>query len=158
MQFSTLSEYFAAVREELFGGGHSKKSAPEGPLALPTLRGDFFTYADAPDHYWSGYYTSRPQLKLACARLHAHVRALDVLQAVAIARLIGDHNGPRKSEHMKISKSQLDKHSFLELSELTANITRNARREAALLLHHDTITGTSNDPVVEDVYMRYPNT
>ena len=56
-KFGTLSDYFAAVYEE------TKTKPGRTPTDFPSLSGDFFSYADRDDHYWSGYYTSRPLQK-----------------------------------------------------------------------------------------------
>ena len=56
-QFGTLSDYFEALRDE------STSLAGEKEALFPTLSGDFFSYADRDDHYWTGYFTTRPFYK-----------------------------------------------------------------------------------------------
>ena len=64
MRFGTLTDYFSAVRERAGNTNQlSSASPPNIPAGYPVLSGDFFTYADRDDHYWSGYFTSRPFYK-----------------------------------------------------------------------------------------------
>jgi hypothetical protein len=57
IRYSTLSEYFQAVHSD----AHRKN------VAFPFHRGDFFPYADNGDSYWTGYYSTRPNLKVSFA-------------------------------------------------------------------------------------------
>ena len=49
MSFGTLQDYFNSVRE---ASSAKTNGDPEG--LFKTLSGDFFTYADRNDNYWSG--------------------------------------------------------------------------------------------------------
>lgn len=71
VKFATLKEYFDAVRGEV--------KQDSGKLDLPTLSGDFFSYADRLDNYWTGYYTSRPFYKHLDRVLEAKLRGADIL-------------------------------------------------------------------------------
>jgi alpha-mannosidase II len=51
-QFGTLKDYFDSLRANV----------AQSVESFPSLSGDFFTYADIDDHYWSGA-TTRPELK-----------------------------------------------------------------------------------------------
>lgn len=56
IQYSTLSEYFTAVRSEAISTNLKFPVLPPG--------NDFFPYADNADSYWTGYYVTRPLLKV----------------------------------------------------------------------------------------------
>lgn len=113
-RFGTLQEYFDAVRAE--------KQQNE----FPSLSGDFFTYADRDDHYWSGYFTSRPFHKRLDRILLTYLRTAEMLHAW--------HSWDTES-------------GFEELLQ-------NARRALSLFQHHDGITGTARDHVVKDYAMQ----
>ena len=54
ISYSTPGEYFRAVQQE--------------GATFPVFTGDFFPYADNGDSYWTGYYTTRPFMKIASRR------------------------------------------------------------------------------------------
>lgn len=113
-KFGTLQEYFDSVRHE------------KGVAEFPSLSGDFFTYSDRDDHYWSGYYTSRPFHKRMDRVLLHYIRSAEML----------------RSWHSW--KPEFKMNELLE----------NARRQLSLFQHHDGVTGTAKNDVVIDYARR----
>ncbi|KAF4518974.1 hypothetical protein B566_EDAN007762 [Ephemera danica] len=122
-KFATLSDYFKAVKEE------------KGELSFPSLSGDFFTYADRDDHYWSGYYTSRPYYKRMDRVLLHYLRAAEILFSISWGQARAS-----KGRHPWLLAPQ---------SGLVA-LLMEARQAQALFQHHDGVTGTAKDPVMKD--------
>ncbi|XP_034096593.1 alpha-mannosidase 2-like isoform X3 [Gymnodraco acuticeps] len=122
-RFGTLSDYFQALQKVL-------------PVSsLPTVRGDFFTYADRDDHYWSGYFTSRPFYKRLDRTLEATLRATEILYSLTLAAMRSHGDG-------RLATGFPAQDHFLLLTA--------GRRGLALFQHHDAVTGTARDPVVMD--------
>lgn len=131
-KFGTLEDYFQTLREE---AGRINYSRPgevgSGELeGFPSLSGDFFTYADRRQDYWSGYYVSRPFFKAVDRVLEQTLRASEIMMALMLGYC-------QKLQCLKLPVGFSHK--------LTA-----ARRNLALFQHHDGVTGTAKDHVVED--------
>lgn len=113
--FGTLADYFKLLDKDM----------KETNTKLPVLTGDFFTYADRDDHYWSGYFTSRPFYKQMDRVLQHYLRSAE------IAFTMASMNGAKMGD------------------DLFADLVY-ARRALSLFQHHDGVTGTAKDPVVID--------
>ncbi|XP_022909710.2 alpha-mannosidase 2 [Onthophagus taurus] len=118
VKFGTLNDYFNGLHEE------------NDDSIFPSLSGDFFTYADRDDHYWSGYYTSRPLYKRLDRVLIGYIKAAETLSFIAML------------------KNKLINYDFVE------NYLTNSRQSLGLFQHHDGITGTAKDYVMEDYGIR----
>lgn len=130
IKFATLNDYFTSVFDSIKNGvpGISDNIiAKDGVgVQIPSLSGDFFTYADREDHYWSGYYTSRPFYKRLDRVLQSYLRSAEILYT--ICNILG---------------KKFEKNVIFDKIEL-------ARQNLALFQHHDAITGTAREAVVDD--------
>ncbi|CAF1114091.1 unnamed protein product [Adineta ricciae] len=120
IQYGTLNDYFDQMTKV--------KSREE----FPSYVGDFFTYADRTDNYWSGYYTSRAFFKRMDRIVESYLRASEILFSVACVEMFG-----RKLLN------------YFPTDELFSMLTQ-ARRNLGLFQHHDGITGTAKSHVVND--------
>ena len=126
IHWGTLSDYFNELRKS------SAASSGDEVALFPSLSGDFFTYADRDDHYWSGYFTSRPFWKNLDRVLEGYLRAGEILFSLAWAEM----------EYIGSDKTAMADGCMAGLVE--------GRRALSLFQHHDGITGTAKDHVVVD--------
>ncbi|GAV80833.1 Glyco_hydro_38 domain-containing protein/Glyco_hydro_38C domain-containing protein/Alpha-mann_mid domain-containing protein [Cephalotus follicularis] len=131
-KFGTLDDYFRTLREEADRVNYSVPGEVGSGLVggFPSLSGDFFTYADRQQDYWSGYYVSRPFFKAVDRVLEHTLRASEMMMALLLGYC---------------QRAQCEKLPMGFAYKLTA-----ARRNLALFQHHDGVTGTAKDHVVKD--------
>lgn len=121
--FGTPRDYFKAIKERYD--------------RFPTLKGDFFVYSDifteGRPAYWSGYFTTRPFLKIMDRELEHNLRNAEILFTITLntARQYGYKN-------------------ILRVLEKKYESIVKARRNLGLFQHHDAITGTSRSAVMRD--------
>lgn len=131
-KFGTLEDYFQTLREEADRVNYSRPgevgSAQIG--GFPSLSGDFFTYADRQQDYWSGYYVSRPFFKAVDRVLEQTLRGAEIMMSFLLGYC---------------QRAQCERLPTGFSHKLSA-----ARRNLALFQHHDGVTGTAKDHVVVD--------
>ncbi|KAH6755449.1 hypothetical protein C2S51_038934 [Perilla frutescens var. frutescens] len=131
-KFGTLDDYFRTLREEADRINYSVTGEiGSGEIGgFPSLSGDFFTYADRNQDYWSGYYVSRPFFKAVDRVLEQTLRGAEMMMSFLLGYC---------------QKVQCEKFPTSFSYKLIS-----ARRNLALFQHHDGVTGTAKDHVVED--------
>ncbi|XP_045783844.1 alpha-mannosidase 2 isoform X3 [Maniola jurtina] len=126
VSFGTPLDYFNAMKQR-----HTN---------IPTLKGDFFVYSDifseGKPAYWSGYYTTRPYLKILARQFEHQLRTAEIIFTLV-------SNNIKQSNNRQLIPSDKRLEKFYE--QLI-----NARRNLGLFQHHDAITGTSKASVMND--------
>ncbi|XP_011495983.1 PREDICTED: alpha-mannosidase 2 isoform X1 [Ceratosolen solmsi marchali] len=106
---------------------------------FPSLKGDFFVYSDIFSEgrpaYWSGYFTTRPYMKILDRELEANLRSAELLYTIAL------NVAKQSAKDIKIYETYFEK-------------LVKARRNLGLFQHHDAITGTSKSFVMKDYALK----
>ncbi|XP_051175435.1 alpha-mannosidase 2 isoform X2 [Leptopilina boulardi] len=131
--FGTPKDYFREIKKRM--------------KHFPTLSGDFFVYSDIFSEgrpaYWSGYFTTRPYMKILDRELESNLRSAEILYTIAL-------NTAKKS----IQEEKKDRGGDLKLYEAWFEKLVKARRNLGLFQHHDAITGTSKSFVMKDYALK----
>jgi alpha-mannosidase II len=127
IKYATATEYFESLYE------YQSKNK----IDFPVVDHDFVPYADNEDSYWTGYYTSLPNLKKRAREAEAALQNAE--NAFILAKL---YRSPRVDN--------------LDWQGLYARL-QIAREDTALVNHHDGITGTCRNHVYHDYMGRLAN-
>ncbi|KAH9495040.1 Alpha-mannosidase 2 [Bulinus truncatus] len=131
VQWGTLQDYFQLTKQD-----HANRKLSGDAEEFPVLTGDFFPYSDRDSEYWTGYYSTRPFDKYFSRDVQSTLQAADMLNTLNYLFY--------KKWELKSDPKFFQHSSFLQT----------ARRALGLFMHHDAITGTSKEFVVED-YEQY---
>ncbi len=105
--------------------------------------GDFFVYDEKNGDSWSGYYGSKPDLKMHITRIFNSYRTTESL--LFITRL--EHEILKSTSSAVLDRKLEIFRQSLELFQKTLD---DVRKEISILLHHDAITGTSSPSAEHD--------
>eukprot|EP01113_Clastostelium_recurvatum_P010815 TRINITY_DN15431_c0_g1_i10.p1 TRINITY_DN15431_c0_g1~~TRINITY_DN15431_c0_g1_i10.p1 ORF type:complete len:646 (-),score=120.32 TRINITY_DN15431_c0_g1_i10:869-2806(-) len=155
LKYATPSEYFEAV--------FKSTPSPQFPLVGAS---DFYPYTlcQMPDYanyntcasYWSGYYTSYPELKRYSRERDALLRVGELLYSFSGADDFQQKQSlisPSSSQHLHQSTSSSPRAAAAaSLSSSRFHLLRELREASAVMTHHDAITGTSKVYVLDDYH------
>jgi alpha-mannosidase II len=127
VRYATATEYFESLYE------YQQKNE----INFPVVQQDFVPYADNEDSYWTGYYTSLPNLKKRAREAEAALQNAE--NAFILAKLYKSKRGDN-----------------LEWQNLFSRL-QTSREDTALVNHHDGITGTCRSHVYQDYMSRLSN-
>ncbi|XP_063374089.1 alpha-mannosidase 2-like [Cydia amplana] len=129
IEFGTPMDYF--------------KSILKRNLKYPSLKGDFLNFADVENGipaYWTGYFTSRPLLKILLRRLQATLRSSEILFSFAIADSTNDSQDIDVNIIELLTKSRETVARLLDRNVIGGTLSSNVLRYV-----HESIWTTVND-------------
>lgn len=126
--FGTPKDYFDEIKKRVLPNDR-----------FPTFKGDFFVYSDIFSEgrpaYWSGYFTTRPYMKILDRELEANLRSAEILYTIAL------NVAKQSAKDIKMYETYFER-------------LVKARRNLGLFQHHDAITGTSKSFVMKDYALK----
>lgn len=125
IKYSTVSNYFDELQHE----------SKEKDIQYAVVNQDFLPYADNDDSYWTGHFTTLPNLKKNIRIAEAGVRTADKLLTYV-----------NQIKHDQMNTNDLGKTIYSSIYSMKENLS--------ILYHHDAITGTCKRVAANDYIKR----
>lgn len=134
VKYSTIGKYLKAAKHQLL-----KRSSSISQI--PSLIGDFYPYSDRWDQYWSGLYTTRPHLKRLIRKSFSYLRTAEILLSYGWLQVLNHDKNVTDFDMVETRYMKGNQEIFDKLKD-----------DTSLYNHHDTITGTSKQRVIDSTY------